>query len=208
MATLVRAERARGDVLLLDGGNAFFGASDAADEPGVLVRDAYDALGFEVVNIGYRDLRYGVGEIQELLDATSFTPVSANLFAAQGQRLFDPYALLEVGERSVAVVGVTMEPPGLEYLPQLREQFAGVTVGDPLDTLAEVLPSARAEADYVVLLCYGDRDLVQAVHERFGDELDAVAVGGSRFGPPARRLATGRSSDQRGAPPHAPRARQ
>jgi len=178
MATLVRAERARGDVLLLDGGNAFFRASDAPAEPGVGVRDAYDALGFDVVNIGYHDLRYGVGEIQELLDGASFTPVSANLFAGQGERLFDPFAIVEVGEWSVAVVGVTMEPPGLEYLPQLREQFAGVTFADPLDTLEEVLPSAMAEADYVVLLCYGDRDLVEAVHERFGDELDAVAVGG------------------------------
>jgi len=178
MGTLVRAERSRGDVLLLDGGNAFFGATDTGRESGVVVRSAYDALGFDVVNISYRDLRFGVDEIQDLLDGASFTPVSANLLSGQGQRLFEPFALVEVGQRRVAVVGVTMEPPGLQYLPQLREQFAGITFGDPLAKLEEVLPSARAEADYVVLLCYGDRDLVEAVHERFGDEFDAVAVGG------------------------------
>lgn len=176
--TLVRAERARGDVLLLDGGNAFFAADDAPGDPSRAVRNAYDALGYQVVNVGHPDLRRGVDALRELLDGASFTPVSANIFSDGGQRLFDPYTLVEVGEWSVAIVGVTAEPPGLRYLPRLRKQFAGVTVGDPLDALAEVLPRAGAGSDRVVLLCYGDRDLVEAVHARFGDQLDAIAVGG------------------------------
>ncbi len=176
LATLVRAERARGPVLLLDAGNAFF--EDAEGEPTSGVRQAYDALAVQVVNVGHRDLRHGIGALREVLAGASFTPVSANLFDGTGERLFDPYALVPTDGRSVAVVGVTAEPPGLEYLPRLRERFAGVTVEDPVDALAEVLPRARAEAEFVVLLCYGDRDLVQAVHARFGDELDAIAVGG------------------------------
>jgi len=180
MATLVRGQRVEGPVLLLDAGNAFFGSSDALGEPGLAVRDLYDAVEYDVVNVGFRDFRFGLPATRALLAGAVSTPVSSNLLDADGQLLFDPFALKELGDRTVAIVGVTMRPPGLDYLPHLQRQLAGITVADPLETLAEVLPLAREGADHVVLLLYGERELLEAVCERFGSDVDAIAVGGLR----------------------------
>lgn len=181
-AALIGQQRTRGPVLLLDAGNAFFGSADASGAPGAAVRELYDALGYDVVNISYRDFRHGLGATRALLAGTAFTPVSANLHDAVGERLFEPFTLEDITGQIVAVVGVTMVPPGLDYLPHLQRQLAGVTVADPLEALAETLPAARAGADRVVLLCYADRELLEAVRTRFGAELDAIAVGGLRPG--------------------------
>ncbi len=182
LGTVVREQRDAGPVLLVDAGNAFFGSADARGEPGAAVRALYDALGYDAVNVSWRDFRHGLAATRALLAGAGFAAVSANLRDAAGQPLFEPFALVECGGEVVAVVGLTLAPPGLEYLPHLRRQLEGVAVAEPLAALDEVLPAARAASDRVVLLAYADRELLAAVRARFGAQLDAVAVGGLRPG--------------------------
>jgi hypothetical protein len=80
----------------------------------------------------------------------------------------------------VAFLGATEVPAGLEFLPHLKSQLAGVRLDPPAEAIAEWLPEAKAQADRVALLYYGSAAGVRAIRERFGGELDAILVGGLR----------------------------
>ncbi len=180
MASVVRERRDAGPVLLVDAGNALFGSADAVDDPGLAVRDLLAWLEYDAINVAYTDFRHGAEATRTLL--ADLPAVSANLLGASGAPLFAPWIVREVGGERYALVGVTMEPAGLAFLPHLRRQLEGVRIADPLATLEAVLPAARAEADRVVLLAYADRALLASLSERFAHDLDAIAVGGLRPG--------------------------
>lgn len=153
--TVVQGLRAAGPLLLLDGGNAVFGDQSTATR-GQAVVAAYDAMGYDVINVSYRDFRYGKDEAVKLFGTAKASVVSANLLdATTGKTLFQPYVVKAVGGRRFAVIGLTDAPGDLDLLPHLKRQLAGLRV-DPLDTaLAKWLPAARAESDSVILLFYG-----------------------------------------------------
>src|SRR4051794_19360215 len=61
-ATLVAKLRQAAPALLLDGGNAFYGGDETAPSPqelAPLVARAYARIGYDAVNLSYRDFRAG-----------------------------------------------------------------------------------------------------------------------------------------------------
>ena len=154
-ATLLARLRAQGPVLLVDAGNSLFGADSAASGGRVIVA-AYDALGYDAVNVSFRDFRHGRAATVDLLQRAKFVTLSANVLDEQsGEPLFRPYVVKQLAGRRVAVIGLTDVPPELDLLPHLREQLAGVRVRPPAEAVDEWLPKARAEADAVVVVYYG-----------------------------------------------------
>ena len=179
-ATAVRRLRADGPLLLLDAGNAAFGDQSVASR-GAAVAAAYDAIGYDVVNVGYRDFRYGKAETVKLFDGRSAAAVSANLTDAEtGKPLFRPYVVKPVGGHRVAVIGLTESPAGLDVLPRLRRQLAGVRI-DPTDAaLAACLPAATAESDRVVLLFYGGPAALAKIDAKRRDQCALILLGDVR----------------------------
>lgn len=154
-ATAVRGLRAVGPILLLDAGNAVFGDQSTASR-GQAVVAAYDAIGYDVINISYRDFRYGKDQAVKLFGTGKASVVSANLLdASTGKPLFRPYVVKVVGGRRIAIIGLTDVPTDLDVLPHLKRQLAGVTIAPPDAALAKWLPRAQAESDTVILLFYG-----------------------------------------------------
>src|SRR5688572_28731061 len=179
-ASWVAQSRRAGPSLLLDSGNSLFGA-ESASSGGKVITAAYDALAYDAVNISFRDFRHGRDATLAAFQQTKSPAVSANLIdSVTGSLLFKPYVLREVGARKVAVVGVTDAPAGLEFLPHLKEQLAGVRVRPPAEALAEWLPKAKAEADRVVLLYYGSVGGLRGIRAKFAEDLTAICVGGVR----------------------------
>lgn len=163
--------------LLLDAGNAFFGI-DSPD--GAVLAAAYHALGYDAINLSYRDFRQGLDRTQQLIRGASLPVVSANLLDDDGDRLFPDFVIVQSGTHKTAVIGVTERPASLDVLPYLRQQLAGIRIADPGEALADVLPRARAQTDRVVLLIYGRPQTVASLTRRFGDQVDLIGVGGSR----------------------------
>jgi hypothetical protein len=107
--------------------------------------------------------------------------VSANLLDAQTNApLAKPYCVVTRSDGKVAIVGVTERPAGLDILPHLRRQFAGIRIEPPVDALGQWLPKAKAESDRVILLYYGSSSGLQPIQQKFGDQLAAIVVGGFR----------------------------
>jgi hypothetical protein len=195
-ATALRQVRGGGgDVLVLDAGNALFGA-ESIDSGGAVIVDAYNALGYDAVNLTPRDFRLGKAATVEALGRAKFAVVSANLVDdGAGVLPVKPFVVKKTGGARVAIVGVSEPPAGLDYLPHLKAQLAGVRIRPVDEAVAEWVPRAKAEADEVVLLYYGSAKGLRAAREKFGGELSAVCVGGVRpdelpAGPGSMLLAT------------------
>ncbi len=139
--TLLAQLEADSPTLVISAGNDLFGGASGS-EAGATVRDLYDTIGLDVMNLGYRDFRFGLDETVELLKPAGFQVVSANLFNESDERLYPPFATWSEGETSVAVIGVTMEPGGIAYLPHLQRQLAGLRFRDPIKAVREALPEA------------------------------------------------------------------
>jgi len=179
-ATAVSKLRGQAPVLLLDAGNALYGPDSIAGNGGVIVR-AYNALAYDAVNLTPRDFRLGKPAVTDALKEAKFAAVSANLLDVDtGQPLVRPYVVKETGGRRVAVLGLSEQPAGMEYLPHLKRQLAGVRIVPPAEALAQWLPKAKAQADDVVVLYYGSATGAKKIADSFGNGLAAILVGGAR----------------------------
>src|SRR4051794_36809881 len=180
-ATALRQTRGGGgDVLVVDAGNALFG-EESIDSGGAVIVEAYNALGYDAVNLTPRDFRLGKAATVEALGRAKFAVVSANLVDEGADALpVKPFVVKKTADARVAIVGVSEPPAGLDYLPHLKAQLAGVKIRPVDEALGEWIPKAKAEADEVVLLYYGSAKGLKAVREKFGGELTAICVGGVR----------------------------
>jgi hypothetical protein len=180
-ATYLRQARADGThVVLLDAGNALFGTDSLASE-GRVVTEAYAALGYRAINIGYRDFRLGKARTLSLLRGSKLEPVSANILdSGTGQPLFATHVIEEVGPRRVAIVGLTEPPVGLSFLPHLQAQLEGVRIAPPEEALGKVLDELGRFVHGVVVLYYGSPFGLRSLLDRHGSRLTAVLVGGCR----------------------------
>lgn len=177
-ATMIRKLRQQTPALLLDAGNFLFGGESMASGGNVMVA-AYNALGYDAVNLSYRDFRLGKGQTLAVLQEAKFAVLSANLLDEKtGQPLAKPYVVKNVGGQRVALMGVTEAPGTRRMLPHLKKQLAGIRVQPPLEALAQWLPQARAEAPRVLLLYYGSVGGLKAIQEKFAGQLSAILVGG------------------------------
>jgi 2',3'-cyclic-nucleotide 2'-phosphodiesterase (5'-nucleotidase family) len=164
----------------VDAGNALFGAESLESQGWVIVA-ACQALGYDAVNLSYRDFRRGKAATLALLQDASFVVLSAYLLDADtGHLLVQPYVIKQVAGERIALIGLTQSPAGLAYLPHLQEQLTGIRIHSPLEAMSQWLPKAQAESDRVILLYYGTFTGLQPIRERFGNAFAAILVGGSR----------------------------
>jgi hypothetical protein len=167
-------------LLLVDAGNALFGAESLESQGRVIVA-AYQALGYDAINLSYRDFRRGKAATLALLQDAPFAVLSANLLDADtGHPLVQPYVTKQVARERIALIGITQSPAGLAYLPHLKDQLTGIRVQTPLQAVSQWLPQAQAESDRVVLLYYGTLTGLRPIRERFDSAFAAILVGGSR----------------------------
>lgn len=184
-ATLVEQVRAEGPTLLVDAGNALFGAESLATA-GRIIAVGYDAMRYDAMNIGYRDFRLGKQATLDALKASQVPVVSANLFhAGEDRRLFEPYVVIECGQQRWTIIGLTQRPAGLGRMAHLKSQLAGIDIRPPAEILQAVLPEARAAADRVIVLYYGSAVSVQMLMREFEGEQTTFVTVAAGDHPPA-----------------------
>jgi hypothetical protein len=177
-ATLVTQARRAGPVLLLDGGNALFGDESLTSQGKVIVA-AYNALGYDAINLSSHDFLFGKDQTLALLKDAKFDVVSANVVdGSTGKPLVKPYVIRQVGNEKIAILGVTERPAAIDVLPSLRSQFAGIRIDDPSAAIARWLPEARKEAPAAVLMYYGSAAGLRPIVAKFPHEFAAFLVGG------------------------------
>jgi 2',3'-cyclic-nucleotide 2'-phosphodiesterase (5'-nucleotidase family) len=83
----------------VDASNALFGAESLASQGRVVVA-AYQVLGYDAVNLSYRDFRRGKAATLALLQDAQFATLSANVLDADtGQPLVQPYIIKQMAAK-------------------------------------------------------------------------------------------------------------
>ncbi|WP_114854242.1 5'-nucleotidase C-terminal domain-containing protein [Brachybacterium sp. YJGR34] len=129
------------------GGSAFASAV-ANDEPTI---DFLNALGVDAGAIGNHEYDQGLSDLTErIAPGTDFPDLAANVYAADGTRVHDPYAIVEADGVRVAVVGAVTTKTVGKVSPAAIE---GLTFGDPVEGVNDAVAELEASGEeYDVLV--------------------------------------------------------
>ncbi len=154
----IRQERG-GDVIVLDGGDTIQGSGAAAMSKGAAVVPALNALGLDAAIPGNWEVAYGPTVLRERMAELDYPVFAANLRGDDGERLFPPYHVQDVGGVRVAVVGYT-DPDVPQRQPPAYS--AGLSYDGP-DELPRLVQEVRREHDPDVVLLLSHIGLAKAV---------------------------------------------
>jgi predicted CXXCH cytochrome family protein len=176
---VVRSAREEGQNVLLLGLGDFAGRPD---EQGRIKSDvalrSMDALDFDAMLIGERELALGDEFVLERMDKSGVPIVNANM-TYEGRRVGDRYRIVKRGGVRIGLVGVTID--------QLRVGQEEWSIGDPIEAVREVMPELRRKADVVVVMSHlGYRESLALTETVEGIDLTLVAHGGRRVKTPMR----------------------
>ena len=144
------------EILQFDLGNF----SDNPTEEGTLrtegLIEGMDRLGYDVANVGERDLSLGYDEFVRRTEAATFPFVSANIVRRDTREpVFNPYVILDVESQGsakplrVGVIGVVrFNPVFLRSGPD----DTNLVILPPLEAVKRYLEEVRERSDVVVLL--------------------------------------------------------
>ena len=164
-------------VLLVDNGDAIQGESVGTFSRGESIIDIMNVMGYDAAIPGNHEFDYTVERFLELTEKASFPYLSCN-FNRQGEMIFPPYLIREIGGVRIALVGVTTPDTLRSSTPKTFMDdkgnfiygFCGDKDGTALyEAVQKAVDDARAEgAGYVVLLAHLGNKAVSAPW-RYGD---------------------------------------
>ena len=143
-------------ILLLDTGNLLFRKPpqtetkrrDALLRVALLIQ-SYNEMGYEVVNVGEKDLMMGLKFLSDASQKAKFSFVSANLVDKKtGKGVFKPYVIKEIAGLKIGIFGLLDDT----FNSTLQERDPGLSILDPFSTSKTLTKSLREYCDFIVIL--------------------------------------------------------
>ena len=102
---------------------------------------AFNNIGCHAFSPGSKDFAAGLDFVQQMQMLANFPFISANIQDVNGNRLFDPYLIIDVEGISVGIIG-------------LASNFihSEVSVLNPMDVLSEIVGEVSSQSDVLVLM--------------------------------------------------------
>jgi len=133
--------------ILVDGGDLFSQDQEFPEIYAELYMQALNQMGYDVLNLGERELLRGRGIIEKLAALADFPLLSANTVA--DEPLWKPYVIKTMDGVRVAFVGL-LAP---EFM-HARRPVTHVAVVPPQPILESLIKEVRRQADIVVVLAH------------------------------------------------------
>ena len=140
-------------MLILDAGNLLF--KKEALSPGTpteiakitaeIIVTAFNDIGCHAFSPGSKDFAAGLDFVQEMQLKANFPFISANIQDINGNRLFDPYLIIDVEGLSVGIIGLAS-----------NFNHSDIYVQDPIDALSELVGEVNNQSDVLVLMFDSD----------------------------------------------------
>jgi len=145
----VRAEvkAAGGHVLLLDGGDVNTGVPESDLQDAEPDFKAMSMLGYDAMALGNHEFDKPIPVLRKQAGWANFPLLSANIYGADGKRLFEPFRIFERGGYRIAVIGLTTDDTAKMVMPA---NIQGITFRKPADEAAALVPQLRRQADMVI----------------------------------------------------------
>jgi len=155
--------------VILDAGDALFESSNTIMKQNLasskfkaqsLVK-GYEVIGYEAINVGAFDLAAGYEFLKTVSDGTSIPFLSANLFDKKsGERVFDPYIIVERPPFKIGIIGVT------NLLPS---SVTELTMKNYLQVGKSFIETLKREADIIVMLVNADKKERGIIKKEFAE---------------------------------------
>jgi hypothetical protein len=143
-------------ILLFDTGNLLFRKPlptetkrrDALLRVDLLIQ-SYNEMGYDMVNVGEKDLMMGLSFLSDTARRAKFPFISANLADKKNQRkIFKPYVIKEIAGLKVGVFGLMDDV----FNPTLQEKEPGLTILEPFSISRGLTKGLRESCDLIVAL--------------------------------------------------------
>jgi hypothetical protein len=156
-STLISQMKKGGEkILLLDTGNLLFRKPlqtetkrrDAFLRVDLLIQ-SYNEMGYDVVNVGEKDLMMGFKFLSDVTQKATFSLVSANLVDRKtGKGVFKPYVIKDIAALKIGIFGLLDDT----FNSTLQERDPGLSILEPFSTLKALTASLRENCDLIVVL--------------------------------------------------------
>ena len=122
-------------ILILDSGESLFqgGYSAESDNPqqGALIVAAMNAMGYDALALGGRDLEAPLSTVQARFEEAGFPILSANVQGGDTLPNVASYLLYKIGGHTVAIVGATSDTAGAQLEALGLERPEDVVAAEP-----------------------------------------------------------------------------
>ncbi|MEN3811839.1 bifunctional UDP-sugar hydrolase/5'-nucleotidase UshA [Chromobacterium piscinae] len=144
----VRAEvKAEGGyMLLLSGGDINTGVPESDLQNAEPDFRGMDRIGYDAMAVGNHEFDKPVPVLMQQRKWINFPMLSANIYQ-DGKRMFDPYAMFNLGGVKVAVMGLTTDDTAKMVNPA---QIKGIEFKSPIAEAAKLVPELCQQADIVI----------------------------------------------------------
>lgn len=146
LATIVNQERAKGETILLDAGDAFQGMPISNSSQGEDMAAIMNLIGYDAMAVGNHEFDFGLDQIKKYKELLTFPLLSSNTYV-NGSRLFQASTIIDkdttkVGDEFV-VIGVTTPETATKTHP---DNIIGVNFTDPITEVNQVIAEIEARA--------------------------------------------------------------
>ncbi|CAM2976749.1 5'-nucleotidase C-terminal domain-containing protein [Paenibacillus sediminis] len=139
------------NTLLLDAGDAVHGTTFATLVEGESVVKVMNEMGYDAIAPGNHEFNYGYKRLVELSKMLSFPMISANVRTKDGNTLFEPYIIKEVGGVKFGILGLTTPETTYKTNPKNVEDL---TFTDPSEEAKAIVSKLRGQVDVVIALAH------------------------------------------------------
>jgi len=166
---------AGGYSLLLDGGDVNTGVPESDLQDAVPDFRGMNLLGYDAMAVGNHEFDKSPFILKMQRDLAKFPMLSANIYR-QGQRMFEPYKVFDLGGLRIGVMGLTTEDTQKMVHP---DNIRDVEFRSVIQEAAKVVPELRGKADIVIATTHmGHYENGNHGTQSPGDVEMARAVGG------------------------------
>ncbi|HEY8905424.1 MAG TPA: bifunctional UDP-sugar hydrolase/5'-nucleotidase UshA [Rhodoferax sp.] len=135
-----------GYTLLLDGGDVNTGVPESDLQDAVPDFKGMNLMGYQAMAVGNHEFDKPLAVLKMQRQLAQFPMLSANIYE-NGQRMFEPYKVFNLGGLRVGVMGLTTEDTRKMALP---DNVAHLDFRNPIAEARTVVPELRAKADVVI----------------------------------------------------------
>ncbi|MBT1247627.1 MULTISPECIES: 5'-nucleotidase C-terminal domain-containing protein [unclassified Thermosipho (in: thermotogales)] len=159
IATLVKQMRKEcGSVILIDSGDLIQGTpleyyhariDNKPIDPMILVMNK---LGYSAWTLGNHEFNYGLDILNKAVSEAQFPALSANILDENGNSVFKPYHIVNVGGIKVGILGLTTK-----FIPNWEDpkNIEGLKFEDPVKVAKKYVKELRNKVDVVVVAYHG-----------------------------------------------------
>lgn len=166
LATLVKEYEALGEVVVVDSGDRVTGNAYVDDDhrPGVPMIELMNEIGYDVVTLGNHEFDKGRDVLNQMVEASDFQWVCANMCDKKGDSKIKPYTTLDVAGIRLGIVGVVDTDFGGRPMGG-DSSYTDFSFSDDRTTAYEICREVAPNHDYTILLSHmgyeGDKRLAE-----------------------------------------------